>query len=113
MYMNMFAFSYALDPPSLKNSQRTIMATLYFVTGAIVGWPFALALAIPFGLEELFIYGADRVPPEIRRFWLLKRWKRLFSAGMAVALVSVSPIYYLSQCDSHRSFRYLSSLSTV
>lgn len=92
MYMNMFAFSYALDPPSIKNNQRTIMATLCFATGAIVGWPFALALAIPFVLEELFVYGADRVLPENRPSWLLKRWMRLLGAGMSASLLFVPVI---------------------
>lgn len=112
MYMNMFAFSYALDPPSIKNNQRTIMATLCFATGAIVGWPFALALAIPFVLEELFVYGADRVLPENRPSWLLKRWMRLLGAGMSASLLFVSKIFCLSQCDFDRSSRYLLSVST-
>ncbi|KAG5342034.1 hypothetical protein C0989_005714 [Termitomyces sp. Mn162] len=65
MYMSMFAFSFALDRPSYGNSRRTLLATVSFATGAVVGWPFALALAIPFVLEELFLFGADRVTPEI------------------------------------------------
>jgi alpha-1,2-mannosyltransferase len=67
-----------------------MMATLCFAIGAIVGWPFALALAIPFVLEELFVYGADRVVPETRLSWLLKRWKRLLGAGMVASLVFVN-----------------------
>ena len=90
MYMNMFAFSYALDPPSLKNHQRTTMAILCFAIGAIVGWPFSLALAIPFVFEELVVYGADRVVPEARLSWLLKRWKRLVGAGMIASLIFVN-----------------------
>ncbi|KAG6817957.1 hypothetical protein H0H87_012425 [Tephrocybe sp. NHM501043] len=65
MYMTMFAFSFAVDRPSYSNSRRTLMGTLSFATGAIVGWPFALALAIPFVFEELFVFGADRVTPEV------------------------------------------------
>ena len=93
MYMNMFAFSYALDPPSLKNYQRTTMAVLCFAIGAVVGWPFALALAIPFVWEELFVYGADRVAPKTRIFWLWKRWKRLVGAGMMASLIFVNSIF--------------------
>jgi len=66
------------------------MATLSFATGGIVGWPFALALAFPFVLEELFVYGADRVPPVTRLSWLLKRWKRLLGAGMVASLLFVN-----------------------
>jgi alpha-1,2-mannosyltransferase len=65
------------------------MATLFFATGAIVGWPFSLALAIPFVLEELFVYGADQVLAETRRSWLLKRWRRLFGSAMAALLILV------------------------
>ncbi|KAF7347560.1 Mannosyltransferase [Mycena venus] len=89
MYMTTFAFSYALAPSSAQNNQRTLAATLLFATGAIVGWPFALALAIPFVLEELFVFSADRVAPEIRVSWMIKRWKRLFSAGLAAALIFI------------------------
>jgi alpha-1,2-mannosyltransferase len=97
MYMNMFAFSYALDPPSFKNNRRTMMAILCFAIGAIVGWPFALALAGPFVFEELFVYGVDRVPPETRLPWFLKRWKRLFGAGMVASLVFVNNIFYTNK----------------
>jgi len=92
MYMNMFAFSYALDPPSLTNYQRTTVAILCFAAGAIVGWPFALALAIPFVWEELAVYGADRVVPETRLSWFLKRWKRLMGAGMIASLIFIPVI---------------------
>jgi alpha-1,2-mannosyltransferase len=90
MYMTTFAFSYALAPSSAQNKQRTLAATVLFATGAIVGWPFALALAVPFVFEELFIFSADRVAPEIRMPWMFNRWKRLFTAGLAAALIFVS-----------------------
>ncbi|KAF5385061.1 hypothetical protein D9615_001258 [Tricholomella constricta] len=89
MYMNMFAFSYALDRPSAGNPRRTLLATLSFATGAIVGWPFALALAIPFVIEELFIFGADLVSPEVYNSWIFKRWKRIFTAGLAAAFIFI------------------------
>lgn len=65
------------------------MATICFATGAIVGWPFALALAIPFVFEELFVFGTDRVPADMYQSWLFKRWKRLFEAGIATSLIFV------------------------
>ncbi|KAJ7269399.1 glycosyltransferase family 22 protein [Mycena haematopus] len=89
MYMTTFAFSYALAPSSAQNNRRTLAATLLFATGAIVGWPFALALAIPFVLEELFVFSADRVAPEIRLSWMFNRWKRLFVAGFTAALIFI------------------------
>ncbi|KAJ6502660.1 glycosyltransferase family 22 protein [Mycena vulgaris] len=92
MYMTTFAFSYALAPSSAQNNRRTLAATLLFATGAIVGWPFALALSIPFVFEELFIFSADRVAPEIRFHWMFNRWQRLFKAGLAASLIFVPVI---------------------
>ncbi|KAG6900526.1 hypothetical protein C0993_009479 [Termitomyces sp. T159_Od127] len=89
MYMTMFAFSFALDRPSFRNSRRTLLATVSFAVGAIVGWPFALALALPFVFEELFLFGTDLVTPEVYQSWLFKRWTRLFFAGLCALLVLV------------------------
>src|SRR5580698_7624724 len=89
MYTTTLAYSYALEPSSLKNTRRTILATLLFATGAIVGWPFALALAIPFVFEELFIVSADRVISQSRKSWTISRWRRLFGAGLVAALIFV------------------------
>ncbi|EGN93107.1 glycosyltransferase family 22 protein [Serpula lacrymans var. lacrymans S7.3] len=96
MYASTLAFSYAVEPASIKNNRRTLFATLLFATGAIVGWPFALALAIPFVFEELFIYGADRVEPSSRSPWMVSRWVRLLAAGSTAALIFVPVI----ACDS-------------
>ena len=87
----MFAFSYALELPSIRNPRRTWLATLAFAVGAVVGWPFALALAIPFVLEELLVFGADRVVPEAYRSWIYRRWIRLVTVGSVAALIFVSP----------------------
>ncbi|KAF7307149.1 Glycosyltransferase family 22 protein [Mycena indigotica] len=89
MYTTTFAFSYALAPASAQNNHRTLAATVLFATGAIVGWPFALALAIPFVFEELLVFGADRVAPELYFSWMVRRWKRLFSAGLTASLVFI------------------------
>lgn len=99
MYTSALAFSYSFAPSSAKNYLRTLATTVLFATGAIVGWPFSLALAIPFVFEELFIFSDDRVPPEIRRSWMIKRWKRLIGAGLVASLVAVNNVIYLpSQC---------------
>ncbi|KAF8971754.1 glycosyltransferase family 22 protein [Flammula alnicola] len=89
MYTSALAFSYAFTPTSTKNSRRTLAATLLFATGAIVGWPFALALAIPFVFEELFVYGADIVTPEDRLPWFKNRVTRLVGAGLAASLIFI------------------------
>ncbi|KAH7916464.1 glycosyltransferase family 22 protein [Hygrophoropsis aurantiaca] len=89
MYTTTLAFSYSVEPPSISNKRRTLFSTLLFATGAIVGWPFALALAIPFVYEELFVLGADRVEPSARSSWMNSRWTRLFSAGLMASLILV------------------------
>jgi len=89
MYTCTMAFSYSLEQPCSQSNRRTLLATLLFATGGIVGWPFALALAIPFVFEELFVFGVDRVPQEIRWSWTVHRWKRLFFSGAAAALLFV------------------------
>ena len=66
-----------------------MLATILFAIGGIVGWPFSLALAFPFVFEELFIFGADRVPPEIRWSWMMRRWKRLVVSGLTASLIFV------------------------
>lgn len=92
MYASTLALAFAMPPSSTENRRRTLLATLSFATGAIVGWPFALALAIPFVFEELFILGADRVAADVRVSWAIKRWTRLVGAGLVAALVFVSSL---------------------
>jgi alpha-1,2-mannosyltransferase len=111
MYASTLAFAFALPPPSADNSRRTLLVTLLYASGAIIGWPFALALAIPFVFEELFILGADRVAPSDRGSWILGRWKRLFAAGITASLIFVRNshvkanqvlIFMLDTRDRHR-----------
>ncbi|KAF8167320.1 glycosyltransferase family 22 protein [Crassisporium funariophilum] len=92
MFTSTLAFSYAFAPTTSKDSRRTLAATLLFATGGIVGWPFALALAIPFIFEELFVYGADVVTPEAKLSWLSKRWTRMIGAGLAASLLFIPVI---------------------
>lgn len=89
MYTSTLAFSYAFTPSSSQNSHRTLATTLIFASGGIVGWPFALALALPFVFEELFVYGTDLVAPETKISWMVQRWTRLFIAGLAALLIFV------------------------
>ncbi|KAH9897963.1 glycosyltransferase family 22 protein [Cubamyces lactineus] len=88
MYANTLAFAYALEPPSSSGTRRTLFATLAFATGAVLGWPFAIAVAIPFVIEELLVAGADKITPENQTSWFIGRWKRMAtSTGVAALLV--------------------------
>ena len=89
MYANTMAFAWSLEPTNSKNSRRTLLTTLAFATGAIVGWPFALAVALPFVFEELFLHGTDAVPSEQQVSWLLARFGRFLTAGGVAALLFV------------------------
>ena len=86
----MVALSHAFVPPSNKDSQRTLTAVVIFTVGAVLGWPFALAIAIPFVFEELFVFGDDKVSAKERFDWQLNRGMRLLLCGAAAALVPVS-----------------------
>ncbi|KAI0715109.1 glycosyltransferase family 22 protein [Earliella scabrosa] len=89
MYANTLAFAYAVEPSTLSNTRRTLFATLAFASGAIVGWPFAAAVAVPFVIEELFVTGADKVTSESRASWLVSRWKRMLTSTAVAALLFV------------------------
>lgn len=92
MYTTAMAMAYALGPASLNNYRRTSAATLYFALGAIIGWPFALAISVPFVLEELFIFGNDKVAPEIKANWFIQRLRRFLTAVLTASLIFVSYI---------------------
>ena len=97
LYTTVLAFSYSLQVPSLERTRRTLLATVLFAAGGIVGWPFSLALAIPFVLEELFVYGVDRVAPGTVTKWFISRLQRLVIAGLCAATIFVrhgSLLYY-------------------
>ena len=87
MYTSNLAFSYAFKPTTCSDNRRTFVATILFALGGVVGWPFALALAIPFVFEELFVYGGDVVEPVAKVSWMTRRWKRLIMAGVAAASI--------------------------
>ena len=89
MYANMVAFGFALEPTSNFNMRRTLYATLAFAAGAIFGWPFAAAVAIPFIFEELYLFSKDTVAPKAQTSWRIARWKRLATCGFVAALLLV------------------------
>jgi alpha-1,2-mannosyltransferase len=90
MYFTMLALSSATKPASKPDALRTYATVSYFAVGAIVGWPFALLLAVPFVLEELFVAGGDRVSWGAYIAFLRYRWLRLLSAGLVAGLIFVS-----------------------
>ncbi|KAF9245824.1 glycosyltransferase family 22 protein [Melanogaster broomeanus] len=92
MYTTTLAFTLSLEPSSTKNAERTLWATLLFAVGGIVGWPFALALSLPFVFEELFVLGGDKVDPFARGTWMVARWRRLIVAGLIAALIFIPVI---------------------
>ncbi|KAH8099315.1 asparagine-linked glycosylation 9 protein isoform a [Cristinia sonorae] len=99
MYANTLAFAYSIEPPSNKNMRRTLFSTLAFATGAIVGWPFALAVAIPFVVEELFLHGRDQVNGGNLASWLLRRWAKFatcvgVAALLAIPVVAMDTLFY-------------------
>lgn len=96
MYTTALAFSYACLPSSTGNKRRTFAATVIFALGGIVGWPFALALSIPFIFEELFVYGADTVTPENWNSWFGGRVVKLVGAGLAASLIFVRNLFPLT-----------------
>ncbi|KIP10081.1 glycosyltransferase family 22 protein [Phlebiopsis gigantea 11061_1 CR5-6] len=99
MYANMVAFGFSLEAASNTNMRRTLYATLAFATGAIIGWPFSAAVAIPFVFEELYLYGQDTVAPKARTSWRIARWKRFATCGLVAALllipvVAIDTLFY-------------------
>lgn len=109
MYTTAMAYSYAMKTSSRSNTRRTMAATLLFATGAIVGWPFALALSLPFVYEELFIFSGDTVPPIEKAQWMAKRWIRMATAVLAASLIFVRQITIPSLCEAHSISRFPSS----
>lgn len=89
MYFNAIGFAYFIEPTSNANFRRTLLATLAFATGALVGWPFSIAIALPFVFEELFLFAKDQVAPSNVISWRIKRWTRLVQCGLVAALLLV------------------------
>ncbi|KAI0308111.1 asparagine-linked glycosylation 9 protein isoform a [Multifurca ochricompacta] len=89
MYTTMLALSHGFIPPSNQDSQRTLKAVMFFALGAVLGWPFALALALPFVFEELFVFGVDHVSAKDRFTWQLNRGIRLVLCGAVAALIPI------------------------
>ncbi|KAJ1980212.1 mannosyltransferase [Dimargaris xerosporica] len=98
-----WASPYWLRAPSPSSGKRIYYGALGLAVGALVGWPFAAAVAIPFALEELTVGGttltrtpwrtssaADAVGNPKRR-WIVTRIFRLMIAGI-LGLAVLLPI---------------------
>ncbi|KAN0064966.1 mannosyltransferase [Thecaphora frezii] len=104
MYATMLAYSFALSPARLPDSDPSVLATpqqrpfypfrligavVAFAAGAIIGWPFALVLSAPFVLEQLFCRGDDVVPANRVSSWTAARWSTFIGAAVLAATVAV------------------------
>lgn len=93
MNLVMLAYSYYLEPSTTntRGDRRVTMATISFALAAIVGWPFAALLALPFVVEELFVKSGDEVVGEEVVFnWRIERVARLIKAVVCAAALAVS-----------------------
>ena len=90
MYALCLAWSFSFQAPSQSTRSRTLGAVLCFAVGAVVGWPFSLFLAVPFVIEEVCVYGKDRVPPEAYGIWIMGRVRRLITCSVVAATIFVS-----------------------
>lgn len=91
MYATMLGYAFWMQPADSRTKQgtrRTYLATVSFAIGAIVGWPFSLLLAVPFVLEQLFVFGDDVVIND-QVTWRFSRASRLVQAGLIAAVTAV------------------------
>ncbi|SNX87780.1 related to ALG9 - mannosyltransferase [Melanopsichium pennsylvanicum] len=69
--------------------ERLIVATLSFAAGALLGWPFAILLALPFVLEQLFFRADDIVAKGKSSHWTVARWSTAISAAVLSAFFAL------------------------
>lgn len=100
MYFVTLASAFSMEPSSSRNNRRTLLVTALFATAAIVGWPFALALSIPFVIEELFLYAGDIVPVTKKSEWVVKRWLRFGQSVAMAALIFVGLVQAPAVCPT-------------
>jgi alpha-1,2-mannosyltransferase len=105
MYTTMLASSYALHPATntATGTSRVYKATFLYALGAIVGWPFSAALAIPFVLEQLFCFGGEVVvgQNEVKQ-WEIVRFAR-FAKAVALGAAIAVPVYLVDSWAYGRS----------
>lgn len=104
MHATTLAFSSCLYParlpandPSVLSSpsqrpfrpERLLLSTLSFAAGAVLGWPFAIILAIPFVFEQLFLRGDDMLANGKYSHWIASRWSSAIGAAFISALLGL------------------------
>ncbi|TXT09120.1 hypothetical protein VHUM_02594 [Vanrija humicola] len=91
MYTTALAASEWFHPATSTRTgvNRAFRATLFTAIGAIVGWPFAAALGIPFVLEYAFLAAGETVLPKDRLPWGSKRLSTLVGAIVVSAAVAI------------------------
>ncbi|KAI0682378.1 glycosyltransferase family 22 protein [Cytidiella melzeri] len=92
MYFNHIGFTYFIEPTTSTNIRQALLATMAFATGAFIGWPFSIAVALPFVFEELFLYSKDNVAPMNQTSWRIQRLLRLLQCVFVAALLLVSKL---------------------
>jgi hypothetical protein len=93
MYMTMLGYAYYLRPSTNDRigDRRVMMGTISFALGAILGWPFAALLGLPFVFEELFVKSGDEAVGEEAVFdWRVDRIGRLIKSVVFAAALAVS-----------------------
>jgi len=100
MYFATLASAFNMEPPSSRNPKRTLLVTTLFATAAIVGWPFALALSIPFVVEELTLYAGDIVPVADKSKWMVSRLLRFARSVATAAVIFVSLLQVPTHCPA-------------
>ncbi|KAI8880026.1 glycosyltransferase family 22 protein [Backusella circina FSU 941] len=102
------AFSYSLRPPSEVDRKRVYKVVFWLVLGSLVGWPMTALIGIPFGFEEVMVFGRDTTKDKNGRTircikspnWRLRRTFRLVeaivitTAGITFILVLMDQIFY-------------------
>lgn len=92
MYATALAASEWFHPATSTRigANRAFRATLFTAIGAIVGWPFAAALGLPFVVEYALLAAGETVLPKDRLAWGSKRLTTLVGAIVVSAAVAVS-----------------------
>ncbi|KAK4689384.1 hypothetical protein P7C73_g729, partial [Tremellales sp. Uapishka_1] len=91
MYATLLACSYSFHPATSTPTgiKRAYRGTLAIAAGAIIGWPFAAALGVPFLFEQLFLTGGEVIVGEARKAWQQGRWQRMGKAIGVGALIAI------------------------
>lgn len=106
LYTTTLALSYAFEPAYSKSASprnislpssirsRTLKATCTFALGALLGWPFAIVLAGPFVLEEIFLSGANLIRKDTRLSLVLARIQKFITSTLIASLIAL-PIFLI------------------